>query len=133
MNNQEAFEKWQEYTSLEEMHSPWAAWQAALEWVAKEQKPVARLLNWKGPKHIPVPHGGIAARTFEEFPLNTQERYWFEGEPLYLRQAPIPEGWKLVPIEPTEEMVEAAIDRADGVRNGYRAMLAAAPEYKELK
>lgn len=43
-----------------------------------------------------------------------------------------PEGWKLVPLEPTTEMVEAAFDAIpasllDGkIRTHYRAMLAAA-------
>ena len=43
----------------------------------------------------------------------------------------IPEGWKLVPIEPTEEMLHALIDGAnqyDAWKEGYRDMLAAAPE-----
>lgn len=48
--------------------------------------------------------------------------------------AQAPEGWKLVPVEPTEEMIDAArevaIDWADGFprhAEGYVAMLAAAP------
>lgn len=45
----------------------------------------------------------------------------------------IHEGWKLVPVEPTTEMVEAAFDALqlsllDGkIRTHYRAMLDAAP------
>jgi len=45
----------------------------------------------------------------------------------------VPEGWKLVPIEPTDEMLDAAQDavddtfRLDIVRT-YSAMLAAAPQ-----
>lgn len=48
-------------------------------------EPVARLLTWNGPKHCPIPHGGIAARTFAEFDKDTpaKDRYWFEGELLY--------------------------------------------------
>ena len=48
-------------------------------------EPVARLLTWNGPAHTPVPHGGIAARTFTEFDKDTpaKDRYWFEGELLY--------------------------------------------------
>jgi len=45
----------------------------------------------------------------------------------------IPEGWKLVPIEPTPEMIRALIDGAnqyDSWNGGYRDMLAAAPEAK---
>ncbi|WP_311790852.1 MULTISPECIES: hypothetical protein [Pantoea] len=41
-------------------------------------------------------------------------------------------GWKLVPVEPTQEMVDACFDAtcAGGIQKGYRAMLAAAPEVK---
>lgn len=53
-------------------------------------EPVARLLHWKGPTHIPVPHGGIVARTYAEFSKDTadEDRYWFEGAPLYTAAAP---------------------------------------------
>lgn len=49
-------------------------------------KPVARLLHWHGPAHIPKPHGGIAARTYAEFPAAEADKpdsYWKNGEPLY--------------------------------------------------
>jgi len=42
----------------------------------------------------------------------------------------IPEGWQLVPKEPTEEMLNALTDGAnqhDSWAEGYKAMLAAAP------
>ena len=46
----------------------------------------------------------------------------------------VPEGWKLVPVEPTKEMIQAACDKygyPSGnrwvYRDGYRAMLQAAP------
>lgn len=53
--------------------------------VPGDVEPVARLLTWNGPAHQPVPHDGIAARTFAEFPVDTpaKDRYWFEGELLY--------------------------------------------------
>ena len=43
----------------------------------------------------------------------------------------VPEGWKLVPVEPTEEMLNACWDTpySSYIRK-YKAMLAAAPEYK---
>ena len=49
-------------------------------------QPVARILHWNGPKHMGVPHGGICARTFGEFPKGAGENggYWKEGAPLYL-------------------------------------------------
>lgn len=45
----------------------------------------------------------------------------------------VPEGWKLVPVDPTKEMVDAAVIAYERTKDGtiagaYRAMLAAAPE-----
>lgn len=41
----------------------------------------------------------------------------------------IPDGWKLVPVEPTTEMINAALaSGALSIRTAYRVMLAAAPE-----
>ncbi|HGW4512218.1 TPA: hypothetical protein ACNH3R_003713 [Serratia marcescens] len=40
----------------------------------------------------------------------------------------IPDGWKLVPVEPTAEMINAALaSGALSIRTAYREMLAAAP------
>ncbi|WP_010246598.1 hypothetical protein [Pantoea agglomerans] len=60
------------------------------------------------------------------------------GMELFTRPAPavslaklMPEGWKLVPVEPTEEMIAAGDQFMDGLSrlgNAYEAMLAAAPE-----
>lgn len=61
--------------------------------VVSEGQAVARLLHWKAPAHIPVPHGGVCARTYVEFPKNAgDDGYWKEGAPLYDRPAaPAPE------------------------------------------
>lgn len=40
----------------------------------------------------------------------------------------VPEGWKLVPIEPTQKMCAAGINSDNGVYYVYRAMLAVAPQ-----
>lgn len=41
----------------------------------------------------------------------------------------IPDGWKMVPVEPTAEMINAALaSGALSIRTAYSAMLAAAPE-----
>lgn len=66
--------------------------------------------------------------------------------PLYIlpgaQPAPnVPEGWKLVPIEPTFEMLDKGLDQSFGyvgvARDVWAAMLAAAPnersEYPEAK
>lgn len=55
------------------------------------------------------------------------------GTPLYTnpqpQQAGVPEGWKLVPVEPTVEMRRAGTAANDGIVSDiYRAMLAAAPQ-----
>lgn len=56
------------------------------------------------------------------------------GDLLFTRPAPaadrVPEGWKLVPVEITQEMVDANFEGVciGGIQAGYRAMLAAAPE-----
>lgn len=48
-------------------------------------------------------------------------------------RAGVPEGWQLVPMELTDEMIDAAVPYADdedftsALQNMYRAMLAAAP------
>ncbi|HDL7425684.1 TPA: hypothetical protein PXN54_004492 [Yersinia enterocolitica] len=67
-----------------------------------------------------------------------EEAESYVGEPAPLYDAPqlnypeIPEGWKLVPIELTAEMAQAAGDAHEGESylpySIYRAMLAAAPE-----
>lgn len=48
---------------------------------------------------------------------------------------PVPEGWQLVPKEPTPEILSAGQDAGKGVAwsyaTCYRAMLAAAPQYNE--
>ncbi|KAF6596661.1 DUF551 domain-containing protein [Cronobacter sp. EKM101R] len=55
-----------------------------------------------------------------------------------LNECEIPEGWKLVPIEPTQEMCDAVLGRAcftfngDGAKKIYEAMLAAAPGRQPL-
>lgn len=65
------------------------------------------------------------------------EEYW-RDRALKAEAAPIvPQGWKLVPVEPTPEMVRAADDelmtplsgmsRGSGPVRVYRAMLAASP------
>ena len=51
-----------------------------------------------------------------------------EAELAALRASPTsaPEGWKIVPVEPTGEMVDAGL-RSWGTSHKFRAMLAAAP------
>lgn len=57
------------------------------------------------------------------------------AEPLYIAPQPsqLPDGWQLVPIEPTWEMIAAGCQPGDVIDNAdmacaYMAMLAAAPQ-----
>lgn len=52
------------------------------------------------------------------------------GTKLYTSAPTIPEGWKLVPIEPTSEMLWAGVEAYSTSWDIYTSMLAAAPEYK---
>jgi hypothetical protein len=66
-----------------------------------------------------------------------------EWHPLYTHPAPVPAGWQLVPVEPTEAMIRASHGLASVVSysNGhhayipiaYKAMIAAAPKPGEMK
>ena len=42
-----------------------------------------------------------------------------------------PDGWALVPVEPTLQMLAAGCDASRTVSQNYRAMLAAAPQTQE--
>ena len=79
--------------------------------------------------------------------LVSATRDFTDRVPLYLHPAPIPEGWQLVPKEPTKNMSDvfwsAYIPAPDGIaqscsfedfhdfRYMYKTMLAAAPKYEE--
>ena len=85
-----------------------------------EQEPVAKVYRY-GSNSNGEPWHGI---------------HWFnaaidapDGTLLYLHPAPIPEGWQLVPKEPTINMLNALYYSERS--KGYAAMLAAAPKYEE--
>jgi hypothetical protein len=85
-----------------------------------------------------------AAQLIGEEPLSKSVRPLFEGA-LFMGQklytdppAPalrVPEGWKLVPVEPSWEMISAAIKSHEGDAflpvSLYKSMLAAAPNPSE--
>lgn len=53
----------------------------------KKDKPVGRILHWRGPAHYSVPHGGICVRTYDEFPTTSsypenKGSFWEEGLPV---------------------------------------------------
>ena len=91
----------------------------------ERQEPVGKIVAFGESLHEPSWRGGRLP------PLMT-ELYALPGTQTQSTPS-IPERWKLVPIEPTEEMLHALIDGAnqyDAWKEGYRDMLAAAPEAK---
>lgn len=86
----------------------------------------------------PVAWLGSRLVTCDPDEVAAMEKNGFILFPLYakppIQQAP--EGWQLVPKEPTPEMLGAGLRHVNGMASmpaSYRAMLAAAPEYKEGK
>ena len=81
---------------------------------------------------------------FDEFGVNADDRVMDYGRACYAaalsQTAGVPDGWKLVPVEPTDEMIDAAWEcdsatdyvgehkRIHSAADAYRAMLAAAPD-----
>lgn len=129
MNSKEAFEEWKEslsYIRDGEWFTPEVSeeeiWDAALEWAAKGQEPVA----------LYKPESKF---NYESVYLKDDEVKPLACLPLYLHPAPTPAGWKLVPIEPDDIMLKAEcdLDVFVGIKDAnmlYKAMIAAAPEYK---
>lgn len=85
---------------------------AAYEAKLREQEPVA----WR--KLLCFENG---ANEYKFSSVNVLK----DGDPLYLHPAPIPEGYVLVPIEPTKEMI-SAMQSSGWMPGNYKAMLAAA-------
>jgi len=93
---------------LEDARAVIAAYEAKL----REQEPVA----WR--KLLCFENG---ANEYKFSSVNVLK----DGDPLYLHPAPIPEGYVLVPIEPTKEMI-SAMQSSGWMPGNYKAMLAAA-------
>lgn len=109
-----------------------------------------RLENWK--QRAEAAEAKLAELEKQEaiFQVEVSGNHWLNAGPvddsdftglpdgvnlLYARPAPaadlVPEGWKMVPVEPTEEMIAAGDQFMDGLSSlgdAYDAMLAAAPE-----
>lgn len=117
MDSKEAFEKWFDIFDgdifrKDQCH---AAWNAALEWAAKGQEPDVN--NKENARKAFISD----MQTFNDLSMKENGEYadwdiqrtWLLWKrvwnlvPICLHPAPIPEGWKLVPIEPTGEMWDA--------------------------
>lgn len=86
---------------------------------------VEKLTNRLAWRNTGSPNGLRRFMTQRQYDAQTPGvQKWYE--PI---QYEVPDGWKLVPIEPTEEMRRAAMNLHNDTMI-YQAMLSAAPEYK---
>ncbi|ECJ7739050.1 DUF550 domain-containing protein [Salmonella enterica] len=104
-----------------------------------------QFLLWDAQRRAGISDGEITAAMEEKLKVN-MARQWpkpKDGEPrLHIKEQPapvVPEGYALVPVEPTDEMIAAAMNCEDVLFNSdesfcvqfgniYEAMLAAAPK-----
>lgn len=117
----------------EEAVDDWRAAAASLE----AQEPVAYGLQWPGDRAAGIINWRTTFGTEEaakEYAAGCGHADGITVAPLY-RHPPtslVPEGWKLVPVEPTPEMVDRGAEEVDwynhNARDCYGAMLAAAPQ-----
>lgn len=109
------------YLTCEQRDCAEEAWNAALAWLRSQGEPVAWMLDG------------------EIYEVKQHNLFNGDGEipgqiPLFLAPQPaIPDGWQLVPVEPTEEMCLAYTKckteaGEKWARHQWAAMLAAAPE-----
>lgn len=97
-----------------------------------------QFLLWDAQRRAGISDGEITAAMEEKLKVN-MARQWPEpkdGEPrLHIKTSGnspvIPDGWVVVPEEPTHEMLEAG-DEQFGTYDVYRRMIAAAPQ-QEVK
>ncbi|EGI1955597.1 DUF550 domain-containing protein [Salmonella enterica] len=125
----------------------------ALEAAADPSDPLEwadmQFLLWDAQRRAGITEEQIALAMVEKLKVN-MARQWPEpkdGEPrLHIKEQPapvVPDGYALVPVEPTDEMIAAAMNCEDVLFNSdesfcvqfgniYEAMLAAAPQ-QEVK
>jgi hypothetical protein len=120
------------------MHYKWLMWRHPDgQWVSKR-----KLENWEVMQVEDQEHYGIVQDKYD--PNSCSYCGMVGGHVKTCRlyttppaAAPVPEGWKLVPIEPTEAMCLAGVNAGTEYMNApahiaYKAMLAAAPVQREL-
>lgn len=100
------------------------------EWRSVLQEMVNAMLAYEMDVGEPAPykHRKMMMRAGH---LLESHRAAMQAEPV--TAATVPAGWKLVPVEPTAEMIDAHVEgvQTGGMQKGYRAMLAAAPAAPE--
>ncbi|EKN6047548.1 DUF551 domain-containing protein [Yersinia enterocolitica] len=103
---------------------------ARIALAAKRAEPVGYLCEWDNGNQV-IYYGEAGNALDDDW---SSQPSVHKNLPLYttpqLNHPVSPEGWKLVPIEPTQSMVDAHISgmQLAGFSRAYRDMLAAAPE-----
>ncbi|POP42138.1 hypothetical protein CHU32_21045, partial [Superficieibacter electus] len=116
----------------------------ALEAAANPEDPLEwadmQFLLWDAQRRMGISDDFITRAMIEKLAIN-KTRQWPEskdGEPrMHVKEAgnspAIPDGWVMLPAEPTQAMMNAWLSEVANWRGhaaGYRAMIAAAPEVK---
>lgn len=79
-------------------------------------------------------HLKMAKRAADLEVENNKLRQGIEALRIVQQPTPIvPDGWKLVPVEPTKEMIDAAFTTSSSRISIYEAMLAAAPSARRFR
>lgn len=127
MTRWNAFEQWERAAALLQVGEAKPDYQSAFQSMCADMSAVAALLGLDGYSGIDPVLRAITDLHLKATPASSGEA-----------KAVAPEGWKLVPIEPTDAMAAAAIGEAidnkfqiNGV-NMWRVMLAAAPAAQPL-
>lgn len=78
------------------------------------------------PENIPTLRDAVTAIRNSGIAIDANK---IQAERDALNALDVPDGWALVPVEPTQEMIDAHVEgvQSGGMQKGYRAMLAAAP------
>jgi hypothetical protein len=106
----------------------WQAWQAAR--AQGDAKPMALLRREIGESswfdHTPVRPNTKEAELLKASPIVDYCEVYTHPQPA--KQVRVPEGWKLVPVEPDEYMCNAGISAFCGGGRVFQAMVNAAPQ-----
>ena len=125
MTEQEAFkDAFETWRGEERYDVARQIWHSALEWARSQQEPLYFV------RKQPF---GIGWEVASKHRYESATNAGWDVQMLYTHPAPIPEGWQLVPKEPTPEMVQAFLGAPaseydmDRATCGLRRALAAAP------
>ncbi|TCC09586.1 DUF551 domain-containing protein [Kosakonia quasisacchari] len=97
------------------------------EWYSALQEMVNAMIAYEMDVGEPAPYKHRKMMMRAGHLLESHRTAMLKAEPV--TAATVPDWWKLVPVEPTQEMIDAHVEgvQTGGMQKGYRAMLAAAP------